>query len=172
MSSEELYLLAVDKEDDNICIATSDYRNTDVKKVNIIYGTTAKFVYNAIRGIKNLKETKEELKKKKKEKKMIKVKTDGTNVGIKWRDYSKQKPVKEGWYLTVELPKYYDLERGDIRILTKWTKELGVNKYRYMREHFLDKDGNSMNEQIIFWAPLPEIPDLTYLKESIKERSL
>lgn len=170
MSSEELYLLAVDKEDDNICIATSDARNTDVKKVNIIYGTTAKFVYNAIRGIKNLKETKEELKKKKKEKKMIKVKTDGTNVGIKWRDYSKNKPVKEGWYLTVELPKYYDLERGDIRILTKWTKELGVNKYRYMREHFLDKEGNSMNEQIIFWAPLPEIPDLTYLKESIKER--
>ena len=106
MSSEELYLLAVDKEDNNICIAISDYRNTDVKKVNIIYGTTAKFVYNAIRGIKSLKETREELNKKRKEKHMTKVKTDETNVGIKWRDYSKNKPFKEGWYLTIELPKY------------------------------------------------------------------
>ena len=111
MSSEELYLLAVDKEDNKICIAISDYRNTDVKKVNIIYGTTAKFVYNAIRGIKSLKETRKELNKKRKEKHMIKVKTDETNVGIKWRDYSKNKPFKEGWYLTIELPKYYDLER-------------------------------------------------------------
>ena len=170
MSSEELYLLAVDKEDDNICIAISDYRNTDVKKVNIIYGTTAKFVYNAIRGIKSLKETREELNKKRKEKHMIKVKTDETNVGIKWRDYSKNKPVKEGWYLTTELPKYYDLERGNIKTLTKWTKELGVNKYRYIRGHFLDKEGISVDERIIFWAQLPKIPDLTYLKESIKEK--
>ena len=170
MCSEELYLLAVDKEDNNICIAISDYRNTDVKKVNIIYGTTAKFVYNAIRGIKSLKETRKELNKKRKEKHMIKVKTDETNVGIKWRDYSKNKPFKEGWYLTIELPKYYDLERGDIKTLTKWTKELGVNKYRYIRGHFLDKEGISVDERIIFWAQLPKIPDLTYLKESIKEK--
>ena len=101
---------------------------------------------------------------------MIKVKTDETNVGIKWRDYSKNKPFKEGWYLTIELPKYYDLERGDIKTLTKWTKELGVNKYRYIRGHFLDKEGISVDERIIFWAQLPKIPDLTYLKESIKEK--